>query len=280
MATTITGTVFNDMSHNGLLNPGEPGIPNVFVTLRRVQNGACVQTSTNAAEVRISTTFPTGFNDAAMCPAAAVGPIADIGVAKTASPNPVAPGEVLTYTIVVTNGGPDSEPNVILSDTVSPELLNPEFSINGSPFQHWPGMLNLGTIAVGTTVTVIIRGTVAASASGSISNTAVVRSGATDPHPGKNTATAIVEVPVVCDARCQAITDLIESVALQEAALSHILNAEGEKLQRIIGKPGVPVAGLLQANQSVQDLTDAVTLLEVILQEKLALFQDCLCNNP
>lgn len=33
--------------------------------------------------------------------------------------------------------------------------------------------------------------------------------------------------------RRQAITDLFESVALQQTALSHILNAEGEKLQRI-----------------------------------------------
>ena len=27
---------------------------------------------------------------------------------------------------------------------------------------------------------------------------------------------------------CQAVTDLIESIALEETALSHILNAEGE----------------------------------------------------
>ena len=37
----------------------------------------------------------------------------------------------------------------------------------------------------------------------------------------------------------QAITDLIESVALQEAALSHILNAEGEKIQAVVAMEGV-----------------------------------------
>ena len=41
MATTITGTVFNDLNHNGQLTPGEPGIPNVFVTLFRPANGTC-----------------------------------------------------------------------------------------------------------------------------------------------------------------------------------------------------------------------------------------------
>ena len=34
--------------------------------------------------------------------------------------------------------------------------------------------------------------------------------------------------------RCQAITDIIESVALEQTALSHILNAEGEKIQKVV----------------------------------------------
>ena len=34
--------------------------------------------------------------------------------------------------------------------------------------------------------------------------------------------------------RDQAITDIIESVALEETALSHILNAEGEKIQKMV----------------------------------------------
>ena len=34
--------------------------------------------------------------------------------------------------------------------------------------------------------------------------------------------------------REQAITDLIQSVALEETALSHILNAEGEKIQKVV----------------------------------------------
>ena len=60
MATTIKGTVFNDINHNGVRDPGEPGISNVFVTLRRVSNGTCVQTSTNTSGVYSFTVHAAG----------------------------------------------------------------------------------------------------------------------------------------------------------------------------------------------------------------------------
>ncbi|MCL2619294.1 MAG: hypothetical protein FWD98_09640 [Defluviitaleaceae bacterium] len=74
--------------------------------------------------------------------------------------------------------------------------------------------------------------------------------------------------------REQAITDLIQSVALQEAALSHILNAEGEKMQKIIGMHDVSQEELLRLNRSVQSLVNAVTRLEMIFLAKLELFED------
>jgi len=72
--------------------------------------------------------------------------------------------------------------------------------------------------------------------------------------------------------REQAITDLIESVALQEAALAHILNAEGEKMQAIIAMSNVTPDQLLELNRSVETMISAITRLEIILQSKLELF--------
>lgn len=85
--------------------------------------------------------------------------------------------------------------------------------------------------------------------------------------------------------KCQAITDIIESVALEQTALSHILNAEGEKLQYAIAYPGITPEELLQFNDSVQSLINATTRLELILQSKLELFkdkliEDCPIANP
>ncbi|MEG0321677.1 MAG: hypothetical protein RR606_05760 [Oscillospiraceae bacterium] len=70
----------------------------------------------------------------------------------------------------------------------------------------------------------------------------------------------------------QAINDIIESVALEETGLSHILNAEGEKIQKMLAIPGVTADQLLAVNASVQATVDAVTKLNMVLQSKLALF--------
>ncbi len=78
--------------------------------------------------------------------------------------------------------------------------------------------------------------------------------------------------------RCDAVTDIIMSVALEQAALAHILNAEGEKLQKII-KMQNDAETILKTNKSVIDMVEAVTKLETVLQGKLSLFEDCLCKD-
>lgn len=72
--------------------------------------------------------------------------------------------------------------------------------------------------------------------------------------------------------RDQAITDLIQSVALEETALSHILNAEGEKIQKMVALPDVTPEVLLATNKSVESMVNAVSRLEMILQSKLSNF--------
>lgn len=68
--------------------------------------------------------------------------------------------------------------------------------------------------------------------------------------------------------RAQAINDLIASIALEEAALAHILNAEGEKLQRFVCM-NLEYCQLLEANNSVKDLLAAVCCMENALKDKL-----------
>lgn len=76
--------------------------------------------------------------------------------------------------------------------------------------------------------------------------------------------------------RCEAITDIIESVALEQVGLSHILNAEGEKIQAAL-EISKNSDEILKVNKSVQAMVNSVTRLETILQGKLELFNECLC---
>lgn len=79
--------------------------------------------------------------------------------------------------------------------------------------------------------------------------------------------------------RSQAVSDLLESIALQQTALSHILNAEGEKLQKILSFEQISSETVLLANQSVESMVNSVANLEMILKLKLEMFGDCICND-
>lgn len=85
------------------------------------------------------------------------------------------------------------------------------------------------------------------------------------------------EIPNV--GREDAINQLIASVALEELALSHILNAEGEKIQFAVGtlqipdrglSGGVTIANLVELNNSVARTLEAVAATETALYQKLA----------
>ncbi|MEG2377541.1 MAG: isopeptide-forming domain-containing fimbrial protein, partial [Clostridia bacterium] len=71
-----------------------------------------------------------------------------------------------------------------------------------------------------------------------------------------------------------AINDLIESVALEQTALSHILNAEGEKIQAALAMPSISVDMTLRVNASVRSMIDSVSRLEMVLSGKLHLFKN------
>lgn len=63
------------------------------------------------------------------------------------------------------------------------------------------------------------------------------------------------------------LNNLIESIALEETALSHILNAEGEKIQRAL-ELSTNQKQLEEVNNSVQNVIRKITLLESILLDK------------
>lgn len=79
--------------------------------------------------------------------------------------------------------------------------------------------------------------------------------------------------------RIQAVSDLFESIALQQAALSHILNAEGEKLQKVLSFDDIAPQTILLTNKSVESMVNTIANLETILKSKLDLFSDYICGD-
>lgn len=75
-----------------------------------------------------------------------------------------------------------------------------------------------------------------------------------------------------------AVGDIIKSIAMEESSLSHILNAESEKLETVINNPATTVDELLAVNRSVKYAVDNVIRLEMTLKSKLELFQDMICQ--
>ena len=75
--------------------------------------------------------------------------------------------------------------------------------------------------------------------------------------------------------REDALNQIIASIALEELGLSHIINAEGEKIQFVVGTlPGLEdgpptLAEVMEVNESVNDVLAAATRSQLFLSSKL-----------
>ena len=86
--------------------------------------------------------------------------------------------------------------------------------------------------------------------------------------------------------REDAVNSILTSIAMEEAALSHIINAEGEKIQFALASCDADICSIIKVNQSVSSLIDRVIDLQVILKNKMIVVKDflpqesdCCCPN-
>ena len=78
----------------------------------------------------------------------------------------------------------------------------------------------------------------------------------------------------------QAVIDLLESIALQESALSHILCAESQKMKAAMELDGLDLCKLLEVNDSATNMVHAVANLELVLKDKLEFVSNNLYYPP
>ncbi|MEO8276651.1 MAG: hypothetical protein ABI639_10540, partial [Thermoanaerobaculia bacterium] len=133
--------------------------------------------------------------------------VADLAITKTDSPDPVTAAANLTYTVTVTNNGPDVAATATWSDTLPAgttfvslpavagwSCSTPAIGAGGTVFCSNP------TFAVGSAVFTLTVGVGPGVAGGTvISNTATTTSAAGDGNSGNNSATATTTVAASAD---------------------------------------------------------------------------------
>jgi uncharacterized repeat protein (TIGR01451 family) len=115
--------------------------------------------------------------------------VADLALDKTASSSSIVLGSGnLTYTLTVTNNGPGTSSSVLLTDTLPSGVTVASVDAgSGAACTQPAGQVrcNLGSLAATATSTITIA--VTPTASGTITNTAVVGSATSDPTASNNT---------------------------------------------------------------------------------------------
>jgi uncharacterized repeat protein (TIGR01451 family) len=140
---------------------------------------------------------------------------ADLSLAKSDAPDPVTVGSNITYTLTVTNNGPDGAANVELTDVLpSSVTLVSATPSAGSCAGTTTIVCALGTLANGASETVTI--VVTATAAGNITNAASVASDATETAPSDNDAVArtVVTLPDLAVKSLSAAAAVIPGTAI------------------------------------------------------------------
>ena len=124
-----------------------------------------------------------------------VAPTADLSITKTDSPDPVTTGDDLTYTVTVTNNGPDPATSVVVTDNLPAETTFVSCSSTGGGVCGGSGNNRTVTFPLlpsgqSATITLVANVNCSVADGTVISNTATVSSSTPDPDPNNDSSTA------------------------------------------------------------------------------------------
>src|SRR5262245_1210657 len=150
--------------------------------------------STFVAETRSSTSLSATLSDFVLGRLTTF--TADLGVTKAVSNPTPNVGDTITFTITVTNNGPNIGTGVTVNDLLPPGLTFVSDTPSQGVYNSTTGLWTVGDLAAGQSRTLLLRATVV-SPDAKI-NTATVTGTARDPDPSNNQASA-TETPQKAD---------------------------------------------------------------------------------
>lgn len=206
--------------------------------------------------------------------------IASLTTTKAVDKHTAYLGDTITYQLAVVNTGNIPANNVVLTDLLP------------SGVSYLPGTLIVNVLYSGTlTSTIQLTNPIAPTQTVTLSfqvkvtempnpnpiiNQATVNYTYTTNPQNTNGEPGLIASNKVCTLVFrykynQQISDLIKSVALEQAALGAIANAEGAKIQKMVAMGKVSTQQLLCLNKSVSDMMNSIATLEAVLKQKLNL---------
>lgn len=204
-------TLVSATSPTGAVTIGPSSVTINYGTLLNGQNGQAtivVQTSnssvpsiTDSATVSSAEGDPNSGNNVSQV-TTPVNPVTDLAVAVVGAPGTVPAGQNVTYTVTLSNNGPATATNVVLTDTLPANTtLASVTSSQGTPSVSGSAVtLDLPTLAANASaVTLTITVTTTGATAASISDTASVSSDDTDSNTANNSSSATTTVTPVAD---------------------------------------------------------------------------------
>ena len=199
-SSSTTGGATGNSSGSGNLSDTvtmPPGSTITYIVSATVSNSA-----SGALDNTATITAPAGVNDTDLSNNSSqdvdtIVPEFDLTVSKTDGQSTAVPGESLTYTIEVSNEGPNDVNNATVVDSFPTEFQNPQFTSSttgGASGNTTSGSGNINdtiNLPANSSVTYSVTGTVDSAATGTLTNTVTVAApaGVTENNTSNNTAT-------------------------------------------------------------------------------------------
>lgn len=189
-------------------------------------------------------------------------------------------GDIITYHLSVQNTGNVAANNAFIQEVLPNGLqyVNNSLQANVPVIFVYPNINITQPINPSETVSIIFQAKVIAMpVPNPMINIAVLNYtyifNPTEPQISVQTPSNPVTTTVFRNPYPQQITDIIVSVALEEAALAAIANAEGAKIQALVANGEITTQQLLCLNKSVSAMLESISLLESILKQKISLLE-------